>query len=84
MTSRSGRRSNHEITLLDTETGIIAARFTTDADGKFSTTVPPCKCSVGGRRRGSKREGQIPPDERGRHNSAPTLSALRRTDVCFC
>lgn len=40
--------ANHEITLLDSDAGTIAARVTTDADGKFSTTVPPGKYSIWG------------------------------------
>jgi hypothetical protein len=37
-----------EITLIDSDTGSIQGRTTTDADGKFSISVPPGKYSVWG------------------------------------
>jgi hypothetical protein len=40
--------ADHEVTLLDSDAGTTVARMKTDADGKFSFTVPPGKYSLWG------------------------------------
>jgi hypothetical protein len=40
--------ANHGIILNDSDDGTIAARVRTDADGKFTITVPPGKYSIWG------------------------------------
>ena len=40
--------ANHEVTLLDSDAGTTTARVKTDADGKFSFTIPPGKYSLWG------------------------------------
>jgi len=38
--------AGHEVTLMDSDTGSVVGRMRTDADGKFSFSVPPGKYSV--------------------------------------
>jgi hypothetical protein len=40
--------ANHEVALLDSDTGNVAAKTKTDSDGRFSFTVHPGKYSLWG------------------------------------